>query len=82
LALHHERCTMQRISKVLAAPLSTVGRWLKSMGLGGLRNLQPKDPVRRYQGPQAGYIIQVDTKQLARFARIGHRMTGDQRLGS
>jgi transposase len=47
--LHHERCTMRRIAKDLTAPLSTVGRWLIAIGLGRLRNLQPTEPVRRYQ---------------------------------
>ena len=60
-ALRHERCTMRRIAKALAAPLSTVGRLLKALGLGRLRNLQPKEPVRRYQWPQAGNMIHVDT---------------------
>jgi hypothetical protein len=27
-------------------------------------------------------MIHVDTKQLARFERVGHRITGDRRLGS
>jgi len=26
-------------------------------------------------------MIHVDTKQLARFERVGHRITGDRRLG-
>ncbi len=60
-ALRHERCTMLRIAKALAVPLSTTGRWLKSMGLGQLRNLQPKEPVRRYQWDQPGDMIHVDT---------------------
>ena len=81
-ALRHERCTMRRIAKDLAAPLSTVGRWLKGIGLGRLRNLQPKAPVRRYQWAQPGDMIHVDTKQLARFERVGHRITGDRRKGS
>jgi hypothetical protein len=33
-----------RIAKDLTAPLSTVGRWLKAIGLGRLRCLQ-KNPV-------------------------------------
>ena len=61
MALRHERCTMRRIAKALAAPLSTTGRWLKSMGLGRLKNLQPKEPVRRYQWAQPGDMIHVDT---------------------
>jgi len=60
-ALRHERCTMVRIAKALAAPLSTTGRWLKSMGLERLKNLQPKEPVRRYQWAQPGDMIHVDT---------------------
>jgi transposase len=60
-ALRHERCTMLRFAKALAVPLSTTGRWLKSMDLGRLRNLQPKEPVRRYQWAQPGDRIHVDT---------------------
>jgi len=40
---------MRRIAKALALPLSTTGRWLKSMGLGRLRNLQPKELFHRCQ---------------------------------
>ena len=80
--LRHERCTLRRVARVLAAPLSTVGRVLKALGLGRLKNLQPAEPVRRYQWAQPGDMIHVDTKQLARFERVGHRITGDRRLGS
>jgi len=38
-------------------------------------------PVRRYQWDQPGDMIHVDIKQLARFNRVGHRITGDRRLG-
>ena len=44
-----------------AAPLSTTGRWFQSMGLGRPKNLQPNEPVRRYQWAQPGDIIHVDT---------------------
>jgi transposase InsO family protein len=80
-ALRHERCTMRRIARDLATPLSTLGRWLKAQGLGRLKNLQPKEPVRRYQWAHLGDMIHVDTKQLARFERVGHRITGDRRKG-
>ena len=43
----HQRCTLRRIAKSLGAPLSTVGRVMKSLGLGRLRNLEPKVPVQR-----------------------------------
>ena len=64
------RCTLLRVAKVLAAPLSTVGRVLKAIGLGRLKNLQSAVPVRRYQWAQPGDMIHVDTKQLARFERV------------
>ena len=79
--LRHERCTLRRVARVLAAPLATVGRVLKALGLGRLKNLQPAEPVRRYQWARAGDMIHVDTKQLACFERVGHRITGDRRLG-
>ncbi len=60
-ALRHERCTIRSIAQAMAAPLFTTGRWLMSMGLGLLRNLPPKETVRRYQWPQAGDMIHVDT---------------------
>lgn len=34
---------MRRIAKALATLLSTTGRRLKSMGLGRLKNLQPRN---------------------------------------
>ena len=47
--LRHERCTLRRVARVLAAPLSNVDRALKALGLGRVKNLQPAVPVRRYQ---------------------------------
>jgi hypothetical protein len=38
-----------------------VGRVLKALGLGRLRNLQPTEPVRRYQWAKPGDMIHVDT---------------------
>nr|WP_245552562.1 IS481 family transposase [Cyanobium gracile] len=79
--LRHQRCTLRRVAKAVGAPLSTVGRAMKALGLGRLRNLEPKPPVQRYQWEKPGDMIHVDTKQLARFERVGHRITGDRRQG-
>ncbi len=38
--------------------------------------------MQRYQWEQPGDMIHVDIKQLARFNRVGHRITGDPRKGS
>lgn len=72
---------MRRIARDLAIPLSTLGCWLKAQRLGRLKNLQPKEPVRRHQGAHPGDMIHVDTKELARFERVGHRITGIRRKG-
>ena len=80
--LRNQRCTLRRISRALQAPLSTVGRVMNALGLGRLRNLEHKVPVRRYQWERPGDMIHVDTKQLARFERVGHRITGDRHQGS
>ena len=82
VALRHERCTLRRVARVLSAPLFILGRVLKALGLGRLKNLQPAEPVRRYQWAKPGDMIHVYTKQLARFERIRHRITGDWRVGS
>ncbi len=52
---------------------------MNALGLGRLRNLDRKSPVQRYQWQQPGDMIHVDTKQLACFQRVGHRITGDRR---
>jgi len=76
--LRHERCTLCRVARVLAAPLSTVGRLLTAIGLGRLKNLQPAEPVRFYQWARPGDMIHADSKQLARLERVGHRITCDR----
>jgi len=79
--LRHQFCTFRHIARVLAATLSTVGRTLKAMGLGRLKDLQPPVPVHRYQWDLPDDMIHVDIKQLARFDRVGHRITADRLLG-
>ena len=59
--LRHQRCTLRRIAKAVGAPLSTLGRVMKALGLGRLRNLDPKPPVQRYQWEKPGDMIHVDT---------------------
>jgi len=37
--------------------------------------------VQRYQWEKPDEMIHVDTKQLARFERVGYRISGDHRQG-
>jgi transposase InsO family protein len=57
---------------------ATVSRCLERRGLS--RRPQPaKEEVRRFEWPCPGDLLQMDTKQFARFSRPGHAVTGDQR---
>jgi hypothetical protein len=40
--LRHQRCTHRRIAKAVGAPLTTVGRDMKSLGLGGCATSSPR----------------------------------------
>lgn len=57
------------------------GQSSKPLGLGRLRNLAPKPPVQRYEREHSGDLIHIDVKKLARFCKIGHRITGKRQQG-
>ena len=59
-----------------------MGRALKTLGLGRLRNLERAEPKRRDQRAQLGDMIHVDIKHLARFDRVGYRISDGRQLGS
>ena len=73
--------TAAEISEVLGLRLSTVSLTLKREGLGKRSKLVPKAEQRSYEHAMPGDMIHVDTKKLARFDRVGHRITG-MRQGS
>ena len=74
--LRHQRLHLRHIARLLAAPFSTVARVLNRLGLGRLRILEPKPPVQRYERETPGDLMHIDVKKLARFRRVGHRITG------
>lgn len=47
VCLRHERSTLHGDARVLAAQLSIVGRLLKAVRVGRLKNLQPAEPVQQ-----------------------------------
>ena len=67
----HQRLHLRHIARLLAAPFSTVARVLNLLGLGRLRNLEPKPPVQRYEREHPGDLIHIDVKKLARFRKVG-----------
>jgi hypothetical protein len=44
-----------------------------------MRDLEPAEPIRRYERDRPGELIHLDTKKLGRFKRVGHRITGDRK---
>nr|WP_255090598.1 helix-turn-helix domain-containing protein [Vulcanococcus limneticus] len=76
--LRHQRLHLRHVARLVQAPFSTVARLLNRLGLGRLRNLDPKPPVHRYEWDRPGDLIHIDIKTLARFRKVGHRITGDR----
>ena len=72
------RLTAEEIAAKLRFARSTVAAWLKRRGLGRLTCLDAPAPVRRYQRQRPGELLHLDIKKLARFERVGHRITGDR----
>jgi transposase InsO family protein len=76
--LRRQRFTGKHIAKLAGVSAATVSRILKRAGLSRLRDLQPAEPVRRYERENPGDLIHIDIKKLGRFERVGHRITGDR----
>ena len=79
--LRRQRMTGPAIAQALGMARSTVGVVLRRLGLGKLKDLEPKLPVVRYERSRPGEMIHLDIKKLGRFDVAGHRATGDRQAG-
>ena len=77
--LRRRRLTQARIAASLGISKSTVGRVLARAGLSRLRDMEPCEPVVRYEHARPGDLVHIDTKKLGRIERMSHRITGDRR---
>jgi transposase InsO family protein len=77
--MSHKRLTQARIAAALGVSCSTVGRVLARAGLSRLSDLQPAEPVVRYEHEAPGQMLHIDTKKLGRIERPSHRVTGNRR---
>jgi transposase InsO family protein len=77
-ALRRARRTGKQIASELGISPATVSRILKRLGLNRIGALEPAAPVCRYERERPGEMIHLDIKKLGRFARTGHRMTGNR----
>jgi transposase InsO family protein len=79
LRLRRRRQTGPQIASRVGSSPATVARVLARGGLSRLKNLDPKQPVRRYQRDHPGELIHIDIKKLGRIQVVGHRITGNRR---
>lgn len=77
-ALRRQRYTGQQIAAETGVSTATVSRVLRRLGLNRMRDLEPAEPVRRYEREHPGELIHIDIKKLGKFNRVGHRITGDR----
>lgn len=77
--LRRQRFTGKQIAAELRVSSATVSRILRRLGLNRMRDLEPAEPVRRYERDHPGEMIHIDIKKLGRFEQVGHRITGDRR---
>ncbi|MHB1204695.1 MAG: IS481 family transposase [Rhodospirillaceae bacterium] len=78
-ALRRQRITGKQIAKDAGVSPATVSRVLRRLGISRLRDLEPAEPVRRYERENPGEMIHIDIKKLGRFSRTGHRITGSRK---
>jgi transposase InsO family protein len=72
--LRRRRLTQARIAASVGLSKSTVGRVLKRAGLSRLSDLEPCEPVVRYEHEHPGDLVHIDIKKLGRIERLGHRI--------
>ena len=78
IALRRQRWTGQQIAKETQVSPATVSRILRRARLSRIRDLEPPEPVVRYERKTPGELIHIDIKKLGRFDKVGHRVTGDR----
>jgi transposase InsO family protein len=78
VALRRQRWTGQQIAKEAKVSPATVSRILRRARLSRIRDLEPPEPVVRYERQTPGELIHIDIKKLGRFDRVGHRITEDR----
>src|SRR5207237_2968235 len=76
--LRRQRHTGKQIAAEVGVSAATVSRILRRLGLNRMRDLEPAEPVGRYEREHPGGLIHSDTKKLGKVSRIGHRTTCDR----
>ena len=77
--LRQRRMLQARIASSVGVSASPVSRVLARAGLSKLSDLEPREPVQRYEHEAPGDLLHIDTKKLGRIVRPSHRVTGNRR---
>lgn len=77
--LRRRRMLQSNIARSVGVSASTVSRVLARAGLSKLSDLEPAQPVVRYEREAPGELLHIDTKKLGRIVRPSHRVTGNRR---
>ena len=77
--LRRRRMLQSRIARSVGVSESTVSRVLARAGLSRLSDLDPVEPVVRYEHEAPGELLHIDTKKLGCIVRPSHRVTGNRR---
>jgi hypothetical protein len=77
--LRRRRLTQARIAHSVGVSASTVSRVLARAGLSHLADLEPSEPLVRYEHAHPGDLLHIDTKKLGRIERMGKRIPGSSR---
>jgi len=75
VALRRLRWTGKHIAREVGVSAATISRVLARVGLSRMRDLEPAEPVRRYERDHPGELIHIDIKKLGRFEIPGHKVT-------
>lgn len=78
ITLRRQRLTGRHIAMETGVSPATVSRVLKRAKLSRMKDIDPVEPVIRYEYAEPGGLIHLDIKRLGRFERIGHRITGNR----
>lgn len=78
IALRRQRWTGRQIAKETRVSPATVSRILRQARLSRIGDLEPPEPVVRYERQTPGELIHIDIKKLGRFDQVGHRITEDR----
>ena len=76
--LRRARLGMRVIAQMLNVSIATVSRALARLGLSRIRDIDPPDPVIRYEHEKPGDLLHLDMKSLQKIATPGRRFTGDK----